>query len=74
MGYATEAARALRDWAFGTGRFATLVSYVHPDNAASARVAERLGGVPDAHAPRQPGAGNEADLVYRYDPPSEDSR
>ena len=72
-GYATEAARALRDWGLGPGGLATLVSYIGPENTASERVAQRLGGRPDAEAPRQPGAGNEDDLVYRYDPPGEAS-
>ena len=61
-GYATEAARALRDWAFDVRRVPTLVSYVDPGNAASARVAERLGAVLDQTAP-SPDPG---DLVYRH--------
>lgn len=63
-GYATEAAAALRDWAFANLDLASLVSYVDCDNRASARVAERLGAVLDADAPRQP--GSETDLVYRH--------
>ena len=70
QGYATEAARALRDWAFATAKLPTLVSYVDPANRASAAVAERLGAVLDPHAPRQPGPGNEADLVYRHPRPA----
>jgi RimJ/RimL family protein N-acetyltransferase len=65
-GFATEAAASLRDWAFRERGLATLVSYVNPANRASARVAERLGGVSDPDAPRQP--GDEADLVFRYAP------
>jgi RimJ/RimL family protein N-acetyltransferase len=42
-GYATEAARAVRDWAFRELRLTRLISIIHPDNAASIRVAERLG-------------------------------
>jgi ribosomal-protein-alanine N-acetyltransferase len=45
-GYATEAARAVRDWArneLGIGR---LISVIAPGNARSIRVAERLGAVP----------------------------
>jgi RimJ/RimL family protein N-acetyltransferase len=64
QGYATEAAAALRDWAFDARGVATLVSYVDPGNGASIRVARRLGGVPDASAPRQP--GDEGDLVFRH--------
>ncbi len=63
-GYATEAAEALRDWAFATRDLPTLVSYIDPPNHASARVAERLGARLDPEAPRQP--GDEADLVYRH--------
>ena len=66
-GFATEAAAALRDWAFRERGLATLVSYVDPDNAASIRVAERLGGVHDADAPRM--TGEEDDIVFRYLPP-----
>jgi RimJ/RimL family protein N-acetyltransferase len=62
-GYATEAAAALRDWAFGPRGLAGLVSYVHPDNRASHRVAARLGGVPDRAAPTRP--GEDGFTVYR---------
>jgi RimJ/RimL family protein N-acetyltransferase len=65
-GFATEAAAALRDWVFREGGIATLVSYVNRANLASARVAERLGGVADPEAPRQP--GDAEDLVFRYAP------
>ena len=46
-GYATEAARRIRDFAFGELGPATLVSYIAPENQASIRVAERLGAEPD---------------------------
>lgn len=68
QGYATEAAIALRDWGFGVRKLPTLVSYIDPPNRASARVAERLGGVLDPDAPRQP--GDETDLVYRHPRPA----
>ncbi|MFE5337273.1 GNAT family N-acetyltransferase [Isoptericola sp. NPDC056573] len=42
-GYATEAAAACRDFARDTLRARELVAIVHPDNAASRRVAEKLG-------------------------------
>lgn len=42
-GYATEAARAARRHAFGALNLPGLVSYIAPGNAASRRVAERLG-------------------------------
>ena len=42
-GYATEAALALRDWAFGAHGLTRLVSLIHPDNLPSIRVAEKVG-------------------------------
>jgi RimJ/RimL family protein N-acetyltransferase len=42
-GFATEAACAVRDWAFGTLGLPKLVSLVRVGNAASARVAEKAG-------------------------------
>ena len=61
-GYAREAAEAMRNWALGARGLDTLVSYVHPDNRRSQRLAERLGGVVDPAAPRRyPDV-----VVYRY--------
>jgi RimJ/RimL family protein N-acetyltransferase len=45
QGFATEAAAALRDHAFGDLGLARLVSYIDPENPKSTRVAERLGAV-----------------------------
>ena len=42
-GYATEAGRAVMDWAWTVLGAARLISIIDPDNAASMRVAERLG-------------------------------
>jgi RimJ/RimL family protein N-acetyltransferase len=42
-GYATEAARAVREHAFNTLGLAELISLVRQTNAASARVAEKVG-------------------------------
>jgi len=42
-GYATEAARAAIDWSFERFGLTRIVSLIHPLNAASRRVAERLG-------------------------------
>lgn len=42
-GYATEAARAAIDWSFETLGLDRIVSIIHPRNAASQAVAERLG-------------------------------
>lgn len=61
-GYATEAARALKGWAFDVLGLRTLVSYVDENNIRSAAVAERLGGQLDPTALRQ----DREDLVYRY--------
>jgi RimJ/RimL family protein N-acetyltransferase len=43
QGFATEAARAARDWLFGRFPWARVVSLIRPDNHASKRVVERLG-------------------------------
>lgn len=43
-GLATEAARAMHDWAFGPLGLRTAVAAVHRDNAASHAIARRLGG------------------------------
>jgi RimJ/RimL family protein N-acetyltransferase len=42
-GYATEAATAVRDWAFEELRPDRLISLIHPDNERSARVAVKIG-------------------------------
>src|ERR1700741_879047 len=44
-GYATEAARVAQDWAFASQAVDTVISCIDPENAASQRVAERLGNV-----------------------------
>jgi len=61
-GYATEAAQAMRDWAFGAGSITSLVSYFDPQNARSMAVAQRLGAVLDPDAPVQ----DAGDVVYRH--------
>ncbi len=63
-GYATEAARALREWGFVARGLPTLVSYVGVENHASAAVAKRLGAVLDPDAKRQ--EGDDDDLVFRH--------
>lgn len=45
-GYATEAARAVRDWARRERGVERLVSLIHPDNVRSQRVARRLDAEP----------------------------
>lgn len=42
-GIATEAAAAVRDWAFETLRLPRLISVIHPENLPSIRVAEKIG-------------------------------
>ncbi|HTS93886.1 MAG TPA: GNAT family N-acetyltransferase [Stellaceae bacterium] len=42
-GYATEAAVAMRDWAFGALSMPRLISVIHPENLPSIRVAEKIG-------------------------------
>ena len=42
-GYATEAAFAARDWALRVVEPRRLISLIHPDNARSIRVAEKIG-------------------------------
>lgn len=44
-GYATEAAAAAMDWAFGTLGWDDVIHCIDPANAASQRVAQRLGSV-----------------------------
>lgn len=62
-GYVTEAARALRDWAWAQG-MTTLVSYVDPPNERSHAVARRLGAVRDLTAK----APDATDWIWRHSP------
>jgi RimJ/RimL family protein N-acetyltransferase len=43
QGYATEAALALRDWAFDERGLTRLISLIQPDNRPSIHVAEKIG-------------------------------
>lgn len=63
-GYVTEAAAAMRDWAFDVLGVESLVSYVDPGNGRSIAVAERLGAMRDGAAATQ--AQDPGDLVYRH--------
>ncbi len=49
-GYATEMARAVIAWAATALRLPPLMSLVHPGNAPSIKVAERLGAIREAEA------------------------
>ena len=62
LGYATEAAAALRHWAAQAFSGTQLVSYIDPENQTSIRVAERLGATVDQNAAKQ----DPGDLVYRH--------
>lgn len=50
-GYATEAARAARDYAWDAQGVDSMVSYIDPKNAASVALAKRLGAQHDATGP-----------------------
>jgi RimJ/RimL family protein N-acetyltransferase len=50
QGLATEAARACRDYGFGTLGYDRLVSLIDPSNLASRRVAEKVGMRLEKHA------------------------
>ncbi len=63
-GYAAEAARAARGYAYGTLGWKTAVSYVSAENHRSAALARRLGAREDLDAP-SPGDG----LVFRHPAP-----
>jgi RimJ/RimL family protein N-acetyltransferase len=47
-GFATEAATSVRDHGFANRKLDRLISLIHPDNAASRRVAEKNGMTMDA--------------------------
>jgi RimJ/RimL family protein N-acetyltransferase len=61
-GFAYEAALAVRDYAFGALGWATAVSYIDPENAASIALARKLGCVEDPEAARW----DPDDLVFRH--------
>jgi len=65
LGLATEGARAMLDHTFATTDLPSIVSYIDVDNAASIRVAEKLGGVRDPHAAKADGDGDDT-YVYRH--------
>ena len=46
-GYAFEASSAVKAFAFDTLNFNTLVSYIHPSNTRSIKLAKRLGAIQD---------------------------
>jgi len=64
-GYATEAAAASLRWAHEVLGARSVISVIHPDNAPSIRVAERLG----ARFDHEQVVKGERLLVYRYPDP-----
>lgn len=67
-GLGFEAACAVRGFAYAHLGWTTAVSYIHPDNARSRRLAERLGAVLDPAA-ATPDLEDEPCLVYRHPAP-----
>ena len=66
-GYATEAAAAIRSWAYEFRAIDRLVSLISPDNMRSQRVAERLGAIPgEAVTPADSGRQT---VVWTHPPP-----
>ena len=66
-GYATEAAAAIRDWAYEFRAIDRLVSLISSDNIRSQRVAERLGAIA-AEAVTPADSGRQA-VVWKHLPP-----
>jgi RimJ/RimL family protein N-acetyltransferase len=64
-GIAQEAARAVLGWTWANTELATLVSYIHPENHRSIRLAERLGARRDPEAR----VYDEGDVVMRIGRP-----
>ena len=65
-GYAYEAVVPMRVYAFNDIGLKTAVSYIHPDNIRSIKLATRLGAV---HDPAADTPNNEPCLVYRHPKP-----
>ncbi len=66
QGIATEAAIAARAFYYRSTGAKTVVSYIHPDNGASIKMAKRLGAVVDDSAPT-PHDNNS--IVFRHPAP-----
>ena len=62
-GFAFEAAKAARAYAFEALKMPTLVSYIDKENTRSIALAERLGGTRDSAAEAENGPSS---YVYRY--------
>lgn len=66
LGFASEAAAAVLDYAFGTLNWQTAVSYVAPDNKKSIKMIEKLGAVLDDDGAKPEGLRCH---VYRHPAP-----
>jgi RimJ/RimL family protein N-acetyltransferase len=66
FGYATEAAAAIRDWAYESRSIDLLVSLISPNNVRSQRVAERLGAKPTETV--TPAHTTQKTVVWRHRP------
>lgn len=71
QGIAFEAAHAVREYAYGTLGWTTLVSYIDPDNARSIALAKRLGCTLDTGAALPNLPDWEGTLVYRHPSPAD---
>jgi len=65
-GYATEAAAAIRNWAYERPKIDRLVSLISPDNVRSQLVAERLGAIPTETV--TPADSRRTTVVWRHPP------
>ena len=66
FGYATEAAAAIRGWAYDSRSIDLLVSLISPNNVRSQRVAERLGATPTETV--TPAHTSQRTVVWRHTP------
>lgn len=65
-GYALEASKAVRDWAFDYYGWRSLVSYIDQNNKRSIKLATRMGAQRDKQAKRELGAELADCTVYRH--------
>ena len=69
-GYATEAASAFLEWGWRTLDVPFIISMIHPDNPASARVAKRLGFTVRNREER---GGHDTDIYHLERPAAQES-
>ena len=65
-GYATEAAAAIRDWAWECRQIDRLVSLIASDNVRSQRVARRIGAIPTQ--PVTPADSKRQAVIWKHRP------